>query len=30
MTYYRIQAAIRLAQKKMLAEGPAVATEVVA
>ena len=30
MTYYRIQAAIKLAQKKILANGPAVAKEVVA
>ena len=30
MTYYRIQAAVKVAQKKMLANGPAVAKEVVA
>jgi len=30
MTYYRIQAAVKLAQKKMIASGPAVAEEVVA
>jgi len=30
MTYYRIQAAVKLAQKRIVAEGPAAVTEVVA